>query len=60
MKWKIDKDVKIPPSYSRSSQYKEIIAGMEEGDSVGDLTQAQATAIAQVMRTNGIKAVSRK
>ena len=60
MKWKIDKGLEIPPSYSRNSQYRELIADMEEGDSVGDLTQAQATAIAQVMRTNGIKAVSRK
>ena len=60
MKWKIDKGLEIPPSYSRSSQYRELIADMEEGDSVGDLTQAQATAIAQVMRTNGINAVSRK
>jgi len=60
VKWKIDKGLEIPPSYSRNSQYRELIADMEEGDSVGDLTQAQATAIAQVMRTNGIKAVSRK
>ena len=60
MKWKIDKGLDIPLSYSRRSQYRELIADMEEGDSVGDLTQAQATAIAQVMRTNGINAVSRK
>ena len=60
MKWKIDKGLEIPPSYSRNSQYRELIADMEEGDSVGDLTQAQATAIAQVMRKNGINAVSRK
>ena len=60
MKWKIDKDVKIPPSYSRSSQYKEIIAGMEEGDSVGELTQSQANGMAHLMRKNGINAVSRK
>jgi len=61
MKWKIDKDVKIPPSYSsRNSQYREIIADMEEGDSVGELTQNQSTALAQLMRKNGIKAVSRK
>ena len=60
MKWKIDKGLDIPPSYSRSSQYRELIADMEEGDSVGDLTQAQATALAQVMRKNGINAVSRK
>ena len=60
MKWKIDKGLEIPPSYSRSSQYRELIADMEEGDSVGDLTQAQATALAQVMRKNGINAVSRK
>jgi len=60
MKWKIDKGLEIPLSYSRSSQYRELIADMEEGDSVGDLTQAQATGLAQVMRKNGIKAVSRK
>ena len=60
MKWKIDKGLEIPPSYSRNSQYRELIADMEEGDSVGDLTQAQATALAQVMRKNGINAVSRK
>ena len=60
MKWKIDKGLDIPPSYSRSSQYRELIADMEEGDSVGDLTQAQATGLAQVMRKNGINAVTRK
>ena len=60
MKWKIDKGLDIPLSYSRRSQYRELIADMEEGDSVGDLTQAQATALAQVMRKNGINAVSRK
>jgi len=60
MKWKIDKDVKIPPSYGRNSQYREIIAGMEEGDSVGDLTQNQSSALAQLMRKQGINAVSRK
>ena len=60
MKWKIDKGLEIPLSYSRSSQYRELIADMEEGDSVGDLTQAQSTGLAQVMRKNGIKAVSRK
>ena len=60
MKWKIDKGLEIPLSYSRSSQYRELIADMEEGDSVGELTQAQATALAQVMRKNGINAVSRK
>jgi len=60
VKWKIDKGLEIPLSHSRSSQYRELIADMEEGDSVGDLTQAQATALAQVMRKNGIKAVSRK
>ena len=60
MKWKIDKGLEIPLSYSRSSQYRELIADMEEGDSVGDLTQAQATALAQVMRKNGVNAVSRK
>jgi hypothetical protein len=61
VKWKIDKDVKIPHSYySRNSQYRELINSMEEGDSVGDLTQNQSTALAQLMRKNGIKAVSRK
>ena len=61
MKFKIDKDVKIPPSYSsRNSQYREIIADMEEGDSVGELTQNQSNALAQLMRKNGINAVSRK
>ena len=60
MKWKIDKGLEIPLNYGRNSQYRELIADMEEGDSVGDLTQAQATALAQVMRKNGIKAVSRK
>ena len=61
MKWKIDKDVKIPPSYySKNSQYRELINNMEEGDSVGELTQNQSTALAQLMRKNGIKAVSRK
>ena len=61
MKWKIDKDVKIPPSYSsRNSQYRELIADMKEGDSVGDLTQNQSNALAQLMRKNGINAVSRK
>jgi len=61
MKWKIEKDVKIPPSYSsRNSQYREIIADMEEGDSVGELTQSQANGMAHLMRKNGINAVSRK
>jgi len=61
MKWKIDKDVKIPPSYSsRNSQYREIIADMEEGDSVGELTQNQSTALAQLMRKNGIKQSAEK
>ena len=61
MKWKIDKDVKIPPSYSsRNSQYREIIADMEEGDSVGDLTQNQANALAHLMRKNRINAITRK
>ena len=59
---KIEKNIPIKPirTHGKAGQYREIIANMEEGDSVGDLTQAQATAIAQVMRTNGIKAVSRK
>ena len=60
MKWKIDKGLEIPPSYSRNSQYRELIADMEEGDSVGDLTQAQANGMAHLMRKNGINAVSRK
>ena len=61
MKFKIDKDVKIPPSYSsRISQYRELIADMKEGDSVGELTQNQSNALAQLMRKNGINAVSRK
>ena len=60
MKWKIDKGLDIPPSYSRSSQYRELIADMEEGDSVGELTQAQANGMAHLMRKNGINAVSRK
>ena len=61
MKLKVDKHIKIPATfYSKNSQYRELIADMEEGDSVGDLTQAQATALAQVMRKNGINAVSRK
>ena len=61
MKWKIDKNIKIPHSYySRNSQYRELINNMEEGDSVGELTQNQSTALAQLMRKNGIKAVSRK
>jgi hypothetical protein len=60
MKWKIDKDVKIPSVSSRHSHYKELIADMEEGDSVGDLTQNQSSALAQLMRKQGINAVSRK
>jgi hypothetical protein len=60
MKWKIDKGLEIPPSYSRNSQYREIIADMEEGDSVGELTQAQANGMAHLMRKNGVNAVSRK
>ena len=61
MKWKIDKGLEIPPSYSsRNSQYREIIADMEEGDSVGELTQSQANGMAHLMRKNGINAVSRK
>jgi len=60
MKLKIDKDVKIPSISNRISQYREIIANMEEGDSVGDLTQNQSNALVQVMRKNGIKAVTRK
>ena len=60
MKWKIDKGLEIPPSYSRNSQYRELIAGMEEGDSVGELTQNQANGLSALMRKHGIKAVSRK
>ena len=61
MKFKIDKDVKIPPSYSsRISQYRELIADMKEGDSVGELTQNQSNALSQLMRKQGINAVSRK
>jgi len=60
MKWKIDKDVKIPFSHGRNSQYRELLADMEEGDSVGELTQGQANGIAAVMRTNGINAITRK
>ena len=60
MKWKIDKDVKIPAQYSKNSHWRELIADMEEGDSVGELTQGQANGIAAVMRTNGINAITRK
>ena len=61
MKWKIDKGLEIPPSYySRNSQYRELIAGMEEGDSVGELTQNQANGLSALMRKQGINAVSRK
>ena len=61
MKWKIDKGLEIPPSYySRNSQYRELIADMEEGDSVGDLTQNQANGLSALMRKQGINAVSRK
>ena len=61
MKLKVDKHIKIPATfYSKNSQYRELIAGMEEGDSIGDLTQNQSSALAQIMRKNGIKAVSRK
>ena len=60
MKWKIDKDVKIPAQYSKNSHWRELIANMEEGDSVGELTQAQANGLSALMRKNGINAVSRK
>ena len=60
MKWKIDKDVKIPAQYSKNSHWRELIADMEEGDSVGDLTQNQANGLSALMRKQGIKAVSRK
>ena len=60
MKWKIDKDVKIPAQYSKNSHWRELIADMEEGDSVGELTQGQANGIAAIMRTNGINAITRK
>ena len=60
MKWKIDKGLEIPSLSNRHSQYRELIADMKEGDSVGDLTQNQSNALAQLMRKNGINAVSRK
>ena len=61
MKLKIDKGLEIPPvRYSTNNVYRNLIADMEEGDSIGDLTQAQATGLAQLMRKHGIKAVSRK
>jgi len=61
VKWKIDKGLEIPPvRYSTNNVYRELIADMEEGDSIGGLTQAQATGLAQLMRKHGIKAVSRK
>jgi hypothetical protein len=61
VKWKIDKGLDIPPvRYSTNNVYRELIADMEEGDSIGGLTQAQATGLAQLMRKHGIKAVSRK
>ena len=60
MKWKIDKGLEIPPSRSRNSQYRELMVIMEEGDSVGELTQAQANGLVALMRKNGINAVSRK
>ena len=61
MKWKIDKGLDIPPvRYSTNNVYRELITDMEEGDSIGGLTQAQATGLAQLMRKHGIKAVSRK
>ena len=59
---KIEKNIPIKPirTHGKAGQYREIIANMEESDSVGDLTQNQSTALAQLMRKNGIKAVSRK
>ena len=61
MKFKIDKDVKIALSVSsRTSQYRELIADMEEGDSVGELAQNQANALAQLMRKKGLNAIARK
>jgi len=60
VKWKIDKDVKIPAQYSKNSHWRELIADMEEGDSVGDLTQNQANGLSALMRKNGINAVGRK
>ena len=61
MKLKIDKGLDIPPvRYSTNNVYRELITDMEEGDSIGGLTQAQATGLAQLMRKHGIKAVSRK
>ena len=60
MKWKIDKGLEIPAQYSRNSHWRELIADMEEGDSVGELTQSQATNLSALMRKNGINAVGRK
>ena len=60
MKLKIDKHIKIPRPRGRNSRYRELIADMEEGDSVGELTQSQANGMAHLMRKNGIKAVRRK
>ena len=60
MKWKIDKGLEIPSLSNRISQYRELIADMKEGDSVGELTQNQSNALSQLMRKNGINAVSRK
>ena len=59
---KIEKNIPIKPirTHGKAGQYREIIANMEEGDSVGDLTQNQSNALAQLMRKNGIKAVTRK
>ena len=59
MKFKIDKGLKIPPN-SRNSQYRELIADMEEGDSVGELTKNQANGLSSLMRRQRINAVSRK
>ena len=60
MKLKIDKHIKIPRPRGRNSRYRELIADMEEGDSVGDLTQNEANGMQQLMSKQGIKAVSRK
>ena len=60
MKWKIDKGLEIPAHYSRNSYWRELLADMEEGDSVGDLTQNQANGLSALMRKNGINAVRRK
>ena len=61
MKWKIDKGLEIPAQYSRNSHWRELIAGMEEGDSVGELMSRESINLATLMRKEeGIKALARK